>query len=85
MTAAGDRFQRFTVSDRIEHWVQMVAFIVLAVTGLIQRYSRAWISEKLVDGLGGIETVRDIHRVFATILMLFEVSSATRMSCGCLP
>lgn len=73
MTAAGDRFQRFTVSDRIEHWVQMVAFIVLAVTGLIQRYSRAWISEKLVDGLGGIETVRDIHRVFATILMIAVV------------
>ena len=73
MTAAGDRIQRFTLSDRSEHWVQMVAFVALAVTGLIQRYSQAWISEKLVDGLGGVETVRDIHRVFATILMIAVV------------
>ena len=73
MTVAGHRVSRFTVSDRMEHWVQMAAFVVLGVTGLIQRYSRAWISERLVDGFGGVETVRDIHRVSATILMIAVV------------
>ena len=73
MTAAGDRVQRFTVSDRLEHWVQMASFVVLGLTGLIQRYSEAWISERLLNALGGVETVRDIHRVSATLLMVAVV------------
>ncbi|MFC2177072.1 c-type cytochrome domain-containing protein [Actinomycetota bacterium] len=73
MTAAGDRIKRFTVSDRVEHWFQLISFTVLGITGLIQRYTEAWISERLINVLGGIESVRNIHRVFATILMLAVV------------
>jgi formate dehydrogenase gamma subunit len=73
MTAAGADIRRFSVSDRAEHWVQMVSFIILAVTGLVQRYDAAWLSESMIDALGGIERVRDIHRVFATLLMIAVV------------
>jgi formate dehydrogenase gamma subunit len=73
MSTPGDVIRRFSVSDRAEHWVQMISFTVLAVTGLVQRYDGAWISEKLISGMSGIEVVRDIHRVFATLLMLAVV------------
>lgn len=73
MTAGADEIRRFSASDRLEHWVQMVAFVVLALTGLVQRYDGAWVSEALIDAMGGIEMVRDLHRVFATVLMIAVV------------
>lgn len=72
-TVAARRYLRFTVSDRIEHWVQMLSFVGLAVTGLPQRYHGAGISQWMIDVMGGIETVRIVHRVLATILMLAVV------------
>ena len=68
-----ERYLRFTVAHRIEHWVQLTAFVALALTGLPQRYDGAWLSLRLMGLLGGIEVVRIIHRVFATILMLAVV------------
>lgn len=73
MTVTRDEISRFSPSDLVEHWVQMISFVVLAITGLVQRYDGAWISETIIDGLGGIERVRDIHRVFATLLMVAVV------------
>jgi formate dehydrogenase gamma subunit len=67
------RYRRFSVSDRIEHWIQVVTFVGLALTGLPQRYHGAGISEWTIDVMGGIESVRIIHRVLATILMLSVV------------
>ncbi len=69
--AAG--FPRFTLSDRLEHVVQIVTFVPLAVTGLVQRYSGSRLSQGIIDALGGIEAVRIIHRVFAAILMVAVV------------
>ncbi len=68
-----ERYLRFTAAHRIEHWVQLTAFVGLALTGLPQRYDGAWISLRLMSLLGGIEVVRIIHRVFATLLMLAVV------------
>lgn len=65
--------RRFSVSDRVEHWVQVITFTVLAVTGLIQRYDGVWVSDRLIGLFGGIESTRNIHRVFATILMIAVV------------
>lgn len=73
MTAPDGAVRRFSISDRAEHWVQMIAFVVLAATGLCQRYDGVWVSERLIDSLGGIESVRDIHRWFATLLMVAVV------------
>jgi formate dehydrogenase gamma subunit len=67
------RYQRFSLSDRIEHFVQMLSFVVLALTGLVQKWPKNGLSEGIIDLLGGIESVRIIHRVFATILMIAVV------------
>jgi cytochrome b subunit of formate dehydrogenase len=64
------KYQRFSVSDRIEHWAEMAAFFTLGLTGLIQRFSTSPIALRIMDGLGGIENVRIIHRVAAVVLML---------------
>jgi formate dehydrogenase gamma subunit len=61
---------RFGLPDRIEHWLLTISFSTLALTGLVQRYARAGISQTLIAAMGGIETVRIIHRIAAVILML---------------
>ncbi len=63
-------YVRFSIAQRLEHWVMTLSFITLAVTGLPQRYALSAWSDLLIAGLGGIETVRIIHRVAATIFVL---------------
>lgn len=63
-------YQRFSVARRIEHWVLFVSFTLLAVTGLIQKFNQVGISLTLISTFGGIEAVRIIHRIAATIMML---------------
>ncbi len=67
---ASDRVLRFTVSDRVEHWTQMITFTGLAFTGLIQKWPEGWFSQASFRALGGVEAVRLIHRGFATALLL---------------
>ena len=67
--SAQTKYKRFTISDRIEHWVQMAAFFTLGFTGLIQRYAEWPLSLKIMDFLGGIENVRLIHHTAAIVLM----------------
>ena len=63
------RYKRFSISDRFEHWAEMLAFFTLGLTGLIQRYSEWPISLKIMEVLGGIENVRLIHHGAAIVLM----------------
>jgi cytochrome b subunit of formate dehydrogenase len=67
------KYLRFSISDRIEHWVQMLSFAVLGLTGLIQKFAGAEISVSLIALLGGIESVRIIHRIASIGLMLGTV------------
>jgi cytochrome b subunit of formate dehydrogenase len=64
-------FLRFTLDERIEHVLIIVSFSLLGLTGLIQKFSQAPLSQWLIAVLGGIETVRIIHRTSA-ILMTAE-------------
>lgn len=64
------RYLRFPLIYRIEHWVQMLAFTILAITGLAQKFSTAGISKGIIEALGGIETTRLIHRTAAVVLMI---------------
>jgi formate dehydrogenase gamma subunit len=67
------KYLRFRLPYRVEHWVFVVSFTTLAVTGLAQRYSEAGISQWIVAALGGIESVRVIHRIAAITMMLIAV------------
>lgn len=63
-------YLRFPLARRIEHWVMMLSFTTLALTGLPQRFPDADLSLAVLRLLGGIEALRVIHRVAATVMML---------------
>jgi len=65
------KYLRFTIPERTEHWLFVITFATLAMTGLVQRFASLEIAQGIVMLLGGIETVRVIHRVAAT-MMMFE-------------
>jgi formate dehydrogenase gamma subunit len=64
------RFERFTRSDRLEHWVQVIAFTGLAITGLIQMWSESPFPRTIITGLGGINSTRFIHRTLAVVVLI---------------
>ncbi len=63
-------FVRFNLRQRLEHIVLMITFVVLAVTGLVQRFYTVGIAQSIILGLDGIQTTRLIHRGFALIFTL---------------
>lgn len=62
-------YQRFTASDRLEHLALLISFSMLGLTGLPQRYAEYQLAKDFIDILGGIESVRFMHRFFAVMLM----------------
>ena len=68
-----ERYLRFPLARRIEHWVMVASFTILALTGLPQKFITWAVSETMIALLGGIEFVRIIHRVSAVVLMLITV------------
>lgn len=66
-------FVRFTISQRFEHWVFITSFILLGITGMVQRYSGNPISEFIVSLVGGVENLRLIHHIAAIITMLIVI------------
>lgn len=64
------RYLRFDVLERIQHWVAMLSFTILAITGLVQKFAQADISIFLIELFGGIEITRIIHRAAAIVLMI---------------
>ena len=71
MSENQETFLRFPVNRRVEHWLLFTSFTVLAITGLCQKYATAGISLAIINFLGGISTVRIIHRV-AAMMLAFE-------------
>jgi formate dehydrogenase gamma subunit len=63
-------FLRFRISDRIEHWVFITSFLILGLTGLVQRYATVPFSQSIIRAMGGIESTRQIHHVAAVVMML---------------
>ena len=68
---ADESVVRFDVHQRIQHFLMMSSFIVLALTGLPQKFSDLGLSQWWVSSLGGLETVRMIHRT-AGLTMLAD-------------
>lgn len=67
------RYVRFELARRIEHAVLILSFSLLGLTGLVQRYASADISEFLIRTMGGIEGTRVIHRVAAALFLIEAV------------
>lgn len=66
----GHRYVRFTRSQRIEHALLLSSFTILGLTGIPQRFSDTLWAAWMISAMGGIETVRVIHRIAAVALML---------------
>lgn len=65
-----EKYHRFDLWQRIDHIMLLTSFTVLSITGLPQMFSiHPWATWAIL-GMGGIETVRIIHRMAATLLML---------------
>lgn len=64
---------RFDKYQRIEHIVFLVAFSILGITGLIQKYSQAPVSQAILSALGGIEVTRQIHHFAAVVMIIVSV------------
>ncbi len=68
-------YSRFPVSDRVQHALMAASFLVLTVTGLPQKFilaNNAYLDD-VIDAMGGLESVRIIHRAAATVLMVVTV------------
>ena len=68
------QYPRFRIGARIEHFILMVTFTVLAVTGLPQMFSlESAVARSMIELMGGIELVRLIHRWAAFFLVAGSV------------
>jgi cytochrome b subunit of formate dehydrogenase len=67
---------RFTLQQRAEHASVMTLFIILALTGLPQKFFEASWARAIISALGGIDQVRWFHRVAG---VLFTVITAAHL------
>lgn len=58
----GPRVRRFGWARVAEHFLVIATFTTLVVTGLPQKFSESGWAESLILALGGLETVRILHR-----------------------
>jgi len=65
------RFSNFRI---LEHWVHTLAFVVLAITGLSQKFYSLEVSSWFIMHLGGIDSVRLIHRYTGMIFAGFVLT-----------
>jgi formate dehydrogenase subunit gamma len=67
--AAPKYFVRFNFVERVQHFFLMISFVMLVTTGLPQKFSTTPWAEWIVIHLGGIDTTRALHRIFAVIMI----------------
>jgi len=60
--------RRFAVSARVQHFVVLVCFAGLVVTGFPQKYSHANWAKGMVLIFGGVERMRYMHHVFGATM-----------------
>lgn len=61
--------QRLSASETAQHWVLMLSFIVLVITGFSLRFSEAAWVKLLFGWQGGFEARGNIHRVAAVVMV----------------
>ena len=71
--ASARYYERFSVAQRIEHVILILTFSTLAITGLPQKFVGNAFAEGMIAAMGGIETVRIIHRVAAIAIVIMSV------------
>jgi len=72
-SAASSYVVRFTLQQRIEHFITMLVFALLCLTGLPQKFFQAGWADTLVAVFGGIDRTRWIHRFCGVVLAVSTV------------
>jgi formate dehydrogenase gamma subunit len=65
---------RFSVRQRVEHFLIMVLFLILALTGFPQKFFEAEWAQWLIVHLGGIDRVRWLHRISGILFAVVAVA-----------
>ena len=68
-----DFILRFTKKQRVEHFITMIVFTLLCLTGLPQKFYEAAWAQRIVDVFGGIDAARWIHRFCGWTLLISTV------------
>ncbi|HEX9007288.1 MAG TPA: cytochrome b/b6 domain-containing protein [Bacteroidota bacterium] len=63
-------FTRFSLFQRIQHWLLLGSFLLLALTGLPMRFPALQWLGALYTLCGGLQTARTIHRIAAIVMIL---------------
>ena len=58
---------RFTSQQRIQHWILLLSFTTLGITGLAQTFYNTSVGNFILVALGGIDSARQIHHVAAFV------------------
>ncbi len=64
---------RFGPIERTEHFLLLLSFTLLAITGLVQKFPDNGLSLGIIRLLGGIENTRTIHHISAIVLILLSI------------
>lgn len=64
---------RFNLQQRIEHFITMLVFALLCLTGLPQKFYTAGWAHMLVTVFGGVDATRWIHRACGIVLAISTV------------
>jgi formate dehydrogenase subunit gamma len=63
-------FQRFSLAQRWEHWILLLTFGILFLTGLPQKYRTASWSQYILSTPERVKAVQTIHHIAAAFLIL---------------
>ncbi|MDA8169062.1 MAG: cytochrome b/b6 domain-containing protein [Nitrospiraceae bacterium] len=81
-TAKSFSVRRFSYRRIIEHWLYAAVFMALVITGLAQKFYFLDASKRLIMGLGGIDSVRLIHRLAGVLLIYLTAQNILAGLCG---
>jgi len=62
--------ERFTRSQRVQHFLLLTSFIILIITGLALKFHNSWLGKLVINLEGGV-IARGIFHRFAAVLLIF--------------
>jgi formate dehydrogenase gamma subunit len=77
-----EQVKRFSLARIVEHWAHVLTFGVLVCTGLSQKFYSLDISQWFILRLGGIDSVRLIHRFAGVLVSLGVITHLTIAAIG---
>jgi len=64
------RLARFTVSQRVQHWILAILFATLAITGFPMKFADRHWAGVVIDFFGGLQVARNVHHWAGIALVL---------------